>query len=147
MEPLIDALGHELPSVRINAAKALGKIKDNTAVEALIIALQEDTIWEIKKWSAWSFGELNDCRASESLVHALYDEDYYVRLHAELALEKMNCSNSIPLLVSALGEKSHPVRTRTAWALEEITDENFGQNVENWKSWLSESERASLNTN
>jgi HEAT repeat protein len=137
VKPLTEALGNEIPAVRINAAKALGKIKSSQAIEALIVSLREDRIWEVRKWSAWAMGEIKDSRAVDSLINALKDENYYVRMHAELSLEKTG-RPAVPLLIAALKDKQHQLRTRVAWALEEITGQNYGSDAESWRKWLRE---------
>ena len=136
VDPLIQAMGHELPAIRMNAAAALGKIGDSRAVDSLIQMLAHDRIGDVRKSAAWALGKIGDSRASEALILALKDDDYYVRLYAQLSIEKIG-RPAVPLLIAALNEKDLTVQNRASWALEGITGEALGPDPGRWKEWLS----------
>jgi HEAT repeat protein len=136
VDPLIQAMGNELPAIRMNTAEALGKIGDSRAIDSLIQMLAHDRRGDVRKSAAWALGEIGDSRASGALILALKDDDYYVRLYAQLSIEKIG-RPAVPLLIAALEEKDITVKSRASWALEGITGEEFGPDPELWKQWLS----------
>ncbi len=69
VEPLVVALGDSDPSIRADAACALGKIGDPSAVEPLLGALQ-DPHRLVADWSAEALGRIGDARAVPPLVVA-----------------------------------------------------------------------------
>jgi len=68
VEGLIRALGYERSwHVRVNAAEALGELKDSRAVEPLLQALRDEDSGV--RWSASAaLGELKDTRAVDPLM-------------------------------------------------------------------------------
>ena len=51
--------------VRMAAARALGEIRDERAVEGLIAQLS-DRQWQVRKVAAWALGEMKEKRSVES---------------------------------------------------------------------------------
>jgi HEAT repeat protein len=143
VEQLIGTLKNRLPAVRISTSRALGKIRDNRAVMPLLEALENETAWEVKNSILWALGEIRDNRSIPALINALRDASYYVRLHAENALEKTGCK-AVPLLIPAVNDETYVARTRAVWTLEKITGQNYGRDTAGWKKWLSENEGCSL---
>jgi len=88
VEPLIAALKDQDPLVRIQAADALGQIKDVRAVEPLIGALK-DRNPIVRMQIADALGQIKDVRGIEPLITALKDEDPLVRERVVDALEKI----------------------------------------------------------
>ena len=89
LKPLIEiALKDENSYIREEAVKALGELKDCSAVETLI-RLLEDGNWGVRRQAAFSLGKLKDKRAIEPLVKALDDGDYWVEKAAAKALGKI----------------------------------------------------------
>jgi len=78
VEPLIAALKDENPLVRMQAAGALGQIKDIRAVDPLVGALKDENPI-VRMQAADSLGKIRDMRAVEPLTEALKDNDSLVR--------------------------------------------------------------------
>lgn len=94
VEPLITALKDESPIARRNAAMALGKIKDTSAVNPLIATLKDDNPI-VRRNAARALGEINDSSAVEPLTAALKDKSPVVRRNAALALKEMGSSETV----------------------------------------------------
>ena len=69
--------------------------------------------------AAWSLGELNDTRAIRPLIQALKDEDYMVRVEAEMALGDLN---AVDPLILALKDEDGTVRQGAAFTLANLKD-------------------------
>ncbi len=92
--PLFTALKDDNPVARRNAAMALGKIKDSTAVKPLIAALNDENPI-VRRNAAKALGEIQDNRAVEPLTAALNDNSPVVRRNAALALKVMGSSETV----------------------------------------------------
>jgi len=145
VEQLLGTLKNRLPAVRISTSQALGKIKDSRTVMPLIEALENESSWEVKKSILWALGEINDRHSLPAMVNALGDENYYVRLHAEIALEKTGC-RAVPFLIPVVHDTKFEARTRAVWTLEKITGQHYGRDTDGWEKWLLENEGCALKT-
>jgi HEAT repeat protein len=85
VESLCAALKDNSAVARRNAAMALGKIKDASAVEPLIATLKDKDLI-VRRNAATALGQIQDARAVESLISALKDKDAIVRANAVTAL-------------------------------------------------------------
>jgi HEAT repeat protein len=128
VEPLIAALNNGNPSVRRNAAWAIGEIRgglvtDRTAaVEPLIATLSDEDSW-VRVAAAYSLGEMRYSRATESLVAALGDAEWSVRGMAARALGEMKARDAVEGLTSlSLHDDNEQVRRTAARALGEIKE-------------------------
>ena len=89
---VIDSLVHSLQNDgdwhgRGEAAIALGRIGDVSAVPALTHALEHDERWSVRCNAAYALGEIGDTSAVPALTHALqHDGDKDVRSAAADAL-------------------------------------------------------------
>jgi len=92
--PLCAALKDSSPVARRNAAVALGKIKDSSAVKPLIAALNDENPI-VRRNAAKALGEIQDNRAVEPLTAALNDDSPVVRRYAALALKGMGTSDTV----------------------------------------------------
>ena len=98
------------PGDRYYAAWWLGRfrVKTETAITALITALEDDTDREpdgsypLKRNAARALGKLQDQRAVTPLMTALDCTDYYVREAAAQSLGKLGDPVCIPLLMNLL---------------------------------------------
>ena len=89
-EPIIGALKDEDQGVRNRAAKALGQLKDATAVDPLIEVLKNDDNRDVRQEAACSLGQIDDARSIDPLSYAsVKDIDSYVREEAKKALKKL----------------------------------------------------------
>jgi HEAT repeat protein len=66
-------LNEDDPSQRWKAAESLGRIRDDRAVEPLILALMDDD-WRVRQKAAWALGKIGDPRALAPLRRALMHE-------------------------------------------------------------------------
>jgi len=121
VEGLIKELRHKKARVRMEAAKALGKMRDARAVEPLIQALNdEDSV--VRENAALALGEMGDSRAVEPLTQAFDDKDKYERRRIVEALGRIKDSRAVELLVQALKDNDSGVRSQAAEALGEMGD-------------------------
>src|SRR5262249_44787746 len=103
IEPLIAALNNGDPSVRRNAAWAIGEIRGGlatnraAAVEPLIATLSDVDLW-VRMAAAFSLGEMRSSEATESLIAALGDAEWMVRRMAARALGEMKASAAVESL-------------------------------------------------
>jgi len=126
--PLIAELSNRNPSVRRNAAWAIGEIRGgrgtdrSAAVEPLIVALSDGDAW-VRRAAAYSLGELRPRQATESLIAALGDAEWSVREMSAWALGEMRAVSGVGSLTTLLlRDENERVRRKAAWALGEIRD-------------------------
>jgi len=72
----------------------------------------------------------------EPLIEALGDEDWPLRRHAARALGQMRAQAALWPLVKALEDDHRRVRAEALEALENITGQEFGWDIESWADWL-----------
>ncbi len=140
VEGLISALNYRRDhDVRIEAAIALGEIRDERAVEPLIEALKAD--WILVAKAAWALGEIGDVRAVEPLIPALEGElSTEATLPAKGALIKIGGA-AVTGLIQALKNEDSNVRERAAEVLGEIGDkravEPLAEALQDWDPAVS----------
>lgn len=124
--PLTNALNDENPSVRRNAAWAIGELTNmrpgerSVAVPSLISFLTDSDAW-IRMAAAQALGELRDYRAVEMLIASLSDRHPKVRNIAAWALGELKNDQAVEALCKVLLEDIQPeVRQAAAIALGEI---------------------------
>ena len=131
IEGLKRALKNEDYLVRKDAAIALKKVGDATAVDALIESLEYQK-WQdeytvliaVRENSAEALGIIGDKRAIQPLITALHeDSDEEVRWKAAAALGKLNDESAVDALIDAIKDKSWAVRRNATIALGDIGDE------------------------
>jgi HEAT repeat protein len=106
VQGLIKALGYQKDpygDMHRAAAKALGEIGDQRAVEPLIVALTDE---RVRITAIEALGAIGDPRAVESLIAALKDPAYYRREAAIKSLGQIGDPRAIEPLVAALGNNS-----------------------------------------
>ncbi len=115
---------------RKEAARALKKVGDERAVDALIDSLKYKS-WhsdytildDVREFSAEALGKIRDERAVNYLIESLIeDPDEEVRLKAALALGEIGDSAAVDSLILALQDNDSTVRTASANALGMIGD-------------------------
>lgn len=126
LEDLTRALDNGNPSVRRNAAWAIGELTNMSrdgramAVPSLILLLQDSDEW-VRMAAARALGEIRDERGAQGLVAQLSDSQWRVRRLAAWALGEMKEESAIEPLGSVLVSDTQPeVRSLAAWALGEI---------------------------
>ncbi len=117
VEPLIAALKETNWNWVGGAAKALGKIKDERAIEPLIVVLKSDG-WP-RQEAAIALKGFGDARAVDPLIEALQAEDWHVRAAAAEALGEFETPAAREALKKASNDR-HP-RVKDA-ALKALAD-------------------------
>lgn len=120
VDPLIEALKDESPTVRRVAAECLGKAGSKKSTKALTVML-DDLERECRRAASMALKDLGDPAGAPTLVTQLKSEDVSARADAALALGSMG-STALPELVSALGDEKHSVRLNAVRSLGQIGD-------------------------
>ncbi len=127
--PLMNQLGSSNPTVRRNAAWAIGELtgmfpgQRAGAVPQLISLLRDPDEW-VRMAAARSLGELCDSRALDQLVGTLSDDNWSVRKVVVWALAEMKDPRAVTALCSVLlADARVEVRRGAAEALGEIRSE------------------------
>ncbi len=90
------------------AAFALGQIAgsvSNSAVPALIEALDEERDLRVRRNAAWALGEIGSNEAANTLIHASESRDTSLSIRSLESLGKMAYSPAAPHIVRAVAEK------------------------------------------
>ncbi|HNS25592.1 MAG TPA: HEAT repeat domain-containing protein [Methanobacteriaceae archaeon] len=112
-----------LTGVRENSAEALGMIGEESAIDALIQALEEDPDEEVRWKAVWVLGEIGNIQVTEALIKALKDNDWTVRRHAANSLGMIGDEEAVPSIIKALNDRDWHVRKYAAVALGKMKDE------------------------
>ena len=116
VEPLIAVLKSSDLQVRRNATFALGVIKDERTLDA-VLGMVNDQAWQVREQAAWGLGLKRDTRVVEPLITALSDNDVHVRRQAAWALGLQGRGQAVEALINALKDTDADVRSQAAWAL------------------------------
>lgn len=131
VEGLIRALKDKDYLTRKEAARALKRVGDERAVNALIESLRYKS-WHsdyvilstVRENSAEALGKIMDTRAIPALIQAMEDDpDEEVRLKAALALGELGDEKAVDALITALEDSNWSVRRTAANALGRIGDD------------------------
>ena len=124
--PLLNQLDNSDPSVRRNAAWAIGELTNmlpgerSGAVPQLITLLSDTDDW-VRMAAARALGELHDSRSLTKLVATLSDDNWRVRELVVWALSEMKDHRAVTALCTVLVSDPRPeVRRGAAEALGEI---------------------------
>lgn len=126
---LIMALKHNDKDIRLSAIEALGKIRDSRAIDPLIQTLSQHEGLEIYKNAVETLVKIGE-PAFNSLINALRDNDFSIRMYAAEALGLMGDTRAVEPLIHALKDKVELVRGNAVSALGEIGNERA---VKAWK--------------
>lgn len=107
------------PRVRLNAAWALGELRDSKAVESLKTALADNDA-AVRKNAIWALGRIGNSAATPALVRLLNDDDAEIRNAACLAIGRLRDADAVHQLVRALADSSGKVRLAAAWAIRQL---------------------------
>ena len=121
VEDLIRKLETGDLNARVEAAWALGELKNPKAVKPLIEALKDGN-WRVRWRAAWALGEIKDPRAVPPLIDALRDEDSRVRESAARALGEIGDRRAVEPLIWLLRDEDSNIREEAAKALGSIGD-------------------------
>ncbi len=112
----------ESPAVRANAAEALGWIKSEKAVEAIIPALEDPDAW-VRRSAAMQLGRVGDRRALLPLVERTdkkKEPDPDVRWEAVKAVAAFEDISTKPALMACLNDPAAPVQHAAEMALRKL---------------------------
>lgn len=114
-------LRSHLPSNRIDAVKALNRLRDPRAVEPLIESLA-DIAPVVRRKATETLGQMGDRRAVEPIMRALKDVDKDVKRLAAEALAVLGDSRAVDPLIVLLREGEREVKAAAAQALGQLGD-------------------------
>ncbi len=95
MAPFASMFKDNAPSIRENACKALGKLKDPRSVQSLVDALK-DKEFMVRKSAADALVEINDPKTADYLAPLLKRKDAETRDSAMKVLKRLNEERSSP---------------------------------------------------
>lgn len=150
IEGLIKALKDEDVSVRKLAVWALGDIRDTSAVEAIVGALNDlnvrrpamevlvkkggaavepliealtDESQYAREAAAKALGKIGDVRAVEPLIEAQRGEEGIVKTAAVVALREIGDAKAVETFIRSLGDEGVNARVRAVTALGKVMDD------------------------
>ena len=130
----ISELNDEDVAVRRKAARVLGQIGSEQAIEALATALKHED-WRTRCDAAEALGRSASSRAVEYLIRAMNDKKKDVRIHVMVAMGKSHDNKVLLPFIETLKDEDKSFREFAADALSRMTDQKFGQDYEKWKQW------------
>ncbi len=81
--PIFPYFNHRDPTYRYLAAGAFASLKDEAAIDSLLLLL-EDPVREVRKSAAFALGQIGDIRAEDALITAFQDQDSSIDANNEL---------------------------------------------------------------
>lgn len=124
--------------MRIEATRLLGDLPTETAAVTLQAAAKDREV-EIRQAAVRSLSKLKGELAAEILVQvAQSDSDVDVRLAATRALANFPGSSTTRALANVIKDPNPALQLRAAEALVEITDEDFGNDIAAWQTYLAD---------
>lgn len=118
VEKLLKALQHPIPSTAVNAALVLGRRREGSAVEPLIMVLESRDEVGVMASAAEALGEIGDPKAVPALARLLVRSYLEVRLKAVQALAKIGSEESMKVIERALRDPNLVVRRAAQEALD-----------------------------
>ena len=116
---IVDALAETDPFKRRLAVRALGEMKDSTAVDGLL-RYTDDKDFRIRAGTVAALGKIGNPRGIDAAVKAIGDDDYLVRIDAATALAMFADPGTIDILIKTLSDSYFGVRYKAAEALGNI---------------------------
>ena len=108
--------------VRLSATRALGRLADDAAIPALIVAFGDKEA-TVRQEAATALSSYNSPSAFDALKAALLssgERQRFVRQYAAEALGKLGDRRAVPFLIEALRDESELVRPAVATALGQL---------------------------
>ncbi|TFG18341.1 MAG: HEAT repeat domain-containing protein [Promethearchaeota archaeon] len=121
-QPVTDTLkteGMKYMDVQISAIKALGEIRDETAVGGLVAELSDDA-GQIRCAIALSLGKIGSVKAVPALIESLNDKIWYMRRDAAIALGQIGDISSVEALIGKLQDPYTEVAEESVKAIEHM---------------------------
>lgn len=124
--------------IRCSAARGIGKLHMQSAVPALIKAMDDPQ--PLVRWDvAIALGEIGDTRAVQRLSRTVrLDPDSNVRAAAATSLGKLGTAEAIEALIETLRDRHTSVRHAAALALCKATKCEFCMNYDDWREYWDE---------
>ena len=137
VDPLIQAFEDSEWRVRVNVASALGRIKDQRALEALEQKLNDENE-QVRKSIVHAFSNQEDPHVARFMIDRLVDPDPEVRWAAAYELgNKKSRAAIVPLIMVLESEEKSSVRRGARDALTKIANGlDFGDGSSDWQAWL-----------
>jgi len=124
LSPLIKALEDDSPTARAQAATALGKLGNSSAVAPLIAVLQNQSS-AVRGAAANALGKINDSRAVEPLIALLQDSEPKVRALAARALGRLGDGRALAPLQKLAQDADQTVRDKAQEAVKKLGQSNI----------------------
>ena len=118
---LMESLQHASENMVVTAIGSLGKMREKTAVEALISSLV-GTKSRVRVRSAEALGDIGDRRATVPLMACLKERSSSLKTAAAKALGKIKDAKAVDALIDALEDKNKDTRLAAVKALGTIGD-------------------------
>ncbi len=121
-QPVTDTLkteGMKYMDVQISAIKALGEIRDETAVGGLVAELSDDA-GQIRCAIALSLGKIGSKTAVPALIESLNDKIWYMRRDAAIALGQIGDIKAVEALIGKLQDPYTEVAEESVKAIESM---------------------------
>ena len=113
---LIAALHDEDKDVRIEAIKTLGKLGEKQVIE------YDFGLHMMADEAVYTLNQLGEEQALETVLGAMHDEDYRVRLFVAWVLGMLRNKQAVDPLLKLLNDEDEGVRENAAWALGKLGD-------------------------
>ncbi|MHC4599821.1 MAG: HEAT repeat domain-containing protein [Planctomycetota bacterium] len=149
-EKLIELLADKSFPVQMDAAQALGRLKQSKAVPFLIalgVKTHDMLRPGLRAVVAQALGDTNSTlgdspafhESLKYLISLLKDKDLLVRAAAAWALEGAVCKTSVQGLIDAWETEKHAYAAHTFFqALRSLTKEHLPEDQPSWKAWWKE---------
>lgn len=122
IDELLAKLGSDSPAVRYTAANKLGKLGDESAIDPLIDAM-DDEDEKVRDNVIFALGELRALKSSHRLIRLVKsDKSDRIRKSAAKALGLMKAADALDALIGALKDTDFRVRKSAARSLGKIED-------------------------
>ena len=119
-QPVTETLkteGMKYLDVQISAIKALGEIRDESAVGGLVAELSDDA-GQIRCAVALSLGKIGSKKAVPALIESLNDKIWYMRRDSAIALGKIGDMKAVEALIGKLQDPYAEVAEESVKAIE-----------------------------
>ncbi|MFH1620227.1 MAG: HEAT repeat domain-containing protein [bacterium] len=117
VQPLISALKHQAPDVKILALHLLGELNDKKAVPHIIVKAKSKENLEVRLAAYKALGTIADSSAGSFLIKSLKDPSWQVRAQAARGLGIIGSDDAIPRLCGTLDDPKWWVRRNSGEAL------------------------------
>ncbi len=101
---LLKTEGVKFFDVQISAIKALGEIRDESAVGGLIAELAEEEAGQIRCAVALSLGKIGSTKAVPALIESINDKIWYMRRDSAIALGQIGDFRAVDALIGKLND-------------------------------------------